>query len=116
MVGIDVPQLLFFLGPMELALIGLVFLVLVFGAKAPDIAGRVGESVSKIETPKRKLESEIEDLKGTPDQVREDMGIDEDLEEIQEGVEEVQQGIDPNASPGEANGPPSTGGRSDDNV
>lgn len=88
------PRVFFFLGPMELAVLGLILLVLVFGSKAPDIAGRVGESVSKAEAPKRKVEAEIEDLKGAPEEVRKDMGIDEDLAEIEEGVEEVQEGLD----------------------
>lgn len=84
-----------FLGPMEFAIVILVFLVLVFGAKAPEIAGRVGESVSRVETPKRKVEAEIEELKGAPEAVREDMGIDEDVEEIREGVDDVKEGLDP---------------------
>lgn len=96
MVGPEtIPRVVLFLGPMELAIVGIILLVLVFGSKAPDIAGKMGESVSKVEEPKRKIESEIEDLKGTPDELREDMGIDEDLEEIQEGVEDVQEGLDP---------------------
>lgn len=108
-----VPRILLFLGPMELAILGIIILVLVFGSRAPEIAGRMGESVSKVEEPKRKIESEIEELKGTPDAVREDMGIDEDLEEIQEGVEDVQRGLDPDGSAEDTT--PSTGS-ADDNV
>lgn len=86
-----------FLGPAEMTILVLVLLVLIFGAKAPELAGRAGESVSKVTTRKRKVEEEIEDLKGTPDAVREDLGIDDDLEEIEESVEEVERGLDPDA-------------------
>lgn len=93
-----IPDIVLFLGPMELAVLGIILLVLVFGSKAPALAGRMGESVSKVETPKRKLESEIDDLKGTPDEIRKDMGIDEDVGEIKSGVEEVQEGLDPDGA------------------
>lgn len=102
------PRVVLFLGPMELALVGLVVLVLVFGSRAPEIAGKVGESVSKAQEPKRKVEREIEELKGTPEELKEDMGLDEDLEELQEGVEDVQEGLDPDGTSGPD--------RADDNV
>ncbi len=86
-----------FLGPMELAVIGLILLVLIFGSKAPDIAGRVGEGVSKVEEPKQKLEAEIEDLKGTSEEVREEMGIDEELDDLEDEVADGQERMDPGA-------------------
>lgn len=84
-----VPRVLFFLGPMELGLLGLVLLVIVFGSRAPDIARRAGSSVSKVEESKAAVQQEIDDLKG------EDLGIEEDLAEIEEGVTEVQEVMEP---------------------
>ena len=83
-----------FLGPAEMAILGIVLLVLIFGSKAPDMASRVGESVGKASREKQKVQDEIEDLKGTPEAVKEDLGIDEDIKEIEEGVEEIEEGIE----------------------
>lgn len=92
----SIEPVLLFLGPMELAIVGLIILVIVGGSRAPELAGRVGESIHKVEEPKRKLEEEIADLKGTPDEIREEMGLDEDVDELKSGIEDVQEGLNPN--------------------
>ena len=93
----DLPVWPLFLGPAELLILGIVLLVLVFGSRAPEFAGSVGESLGSLRTKKRKLDEEIDDLKGTPDEIREDLGVDDDLQEIQEGIEDVERSIDPDA-------------------
>lgn len=92
-----------FLGPAEMLIVGLVLLVLLFGSKAPDMASRVGESIGTVSSKKEKIDQEIEELKGTPDHIKEDLGVDEDLEEIEEGIEDVEESLDPEATPGDDN-------------
>lgn len=109
---------LLFLGPMELAIVGLIILVIVGGSRAPELAGKVGESIHKVEEPKRKLEAEIADLKGTPDSLRDEMGIDDDVDELKSGIEDVQEGLDPKRSPTAKSDDetPSSPAATDDNV
>ncbi len=98
MVGIEAfPVLLSFVGPVEMMILFVVVLVLVFGAKAPDMAAKAGSSVGKVARSKQHVEQEIEDIKGTPEELRKDMGIDEDLDEIQESVEDLERSADPDA-------------------
>ena len=96
-----------FIGPMEMALIVLILLVIVFGSRAPDMAAKAGESFGKVDQSKAKVQAEIDDIKGTPDRVKEDLGVDEDLKEIQEGVESVETTMDPEAEVAEEEKPDS---------
>lgn len=91
------PIVISFVGPLEMMVLFVVLLVLVFGAKAPDMAAKAGSSMGKVARSKQQVEREIEDIKGTPEELRKDMGIDEDLEEIQEGVEDLERSADPDA-------------------
>lgn len=85
-----------FIGPVEILLLGLVLIVLLFGARAPEVAKRVGEAFGEFQKSKSQVEQEVsevtndfDEVREEVDQVRDDIGIEDDLQEIQEDVEQA---------------------------
>ena len=93
---------LLFLGPTELMIVGLIAVVIIFGSRAPDVAKRVGEAVGNFSQSRRKVESEVNEVKtkvtDEVHEVRDDVGLDEDINDIRSDIQEINEDLEKTTS------------------
>lgn len=89
----SLPPAPLFIGGVELLLIGAVFLVLIFGSKATDIARDAGSKAGKVRQTRKAAEQEINEVTGEIEESVEP--IKEEAEAVEEDVKSVEEDLDP---------------------
>lgn len=86
MIAVISPAPLGFVGPFELLVLGLVLLVIAFGSRAQQIARNAGKAIENVNATRQEVNKEIDD-------VRNEIDIDDDIEEFKSEVSDIRDGV-----------------------